>query len=206
VLLGVIALSSVFRRLTIPGWAAAIVIIAVAVSAGVTYALLVARARGERILWARELTVAALLPLVGAGGLIYAAHFEPLGTSRPDLTLSVFRMAFVTASVLVAFVCTVLAAAFHGAPGAIRRSLQVAAITGVTYLACAIALDAIPGFHVGGGDHAMPKVAALCNLFAGMVGGYAAFVVLASRRPARISGSSVGRSHPGPASLVGRTS
>src|SRR5207245_510665 len=63
----------------------------------------------------------------------------------------------------------------------VRRALEVAAMTAIAYALLALALDPIPGFHVGGGDRAMPKVAALCNLVAGIVGGASAFTALTSR-------------------------
>jgi hypothetical protein len=181
VLLGGIAIHSAFPRLTVAEWALALVITALATLGGLVFALLVARVRREPIDYARTLTLAALLPLAGAGGLVFAAQFEHLGTSRADLTLPVFRAAFVSASFLVALVCTLIAGGLYAVPGTVRQALQAAFVTATTYLLCAIVLDLIPGFHVGGGNLAMPKVAALSNLLAGIVGGYFAFNVLVHR-------------------------
>jgi hypothetical protein len=179
VLLGAIALHETFPRLSIPDWALALIITMLATAGGLAFALLLARVRGEPIEWARTLTVGAVLPLAGAGGLVFAAQFEHLGTSRSDLTLPVFRLAFVSASFLVALACALIAGGVYAVPGTIRRALQVAAVTALTYFVCAIVLDVFPGFHVGGGDRAMPKVAAWSNLLAGIMGGYSAFHVLA---------------------------
>jgi hypothetical protein len=158
-----------------------LIISVLAVLSSLSYAVLVARARCDVAAWWRVLIVGASLPLAGAGALLLAAQVEPLGASRSDLTLPVFRFAFVGASFLVAFVCSLVGAATFGIHAAPRRALEVALITAAVYLMCALALDLIPGFHVGGGDRAMPKVAALCNFVAGVVGGAVAFGVLTDR-------------------------
>lgn len=160
------------------------VVVGVAFICGVTFALLLAAARQERPVWWRTLIVGAILPAAGFEGLMLAARLEPLGTSRPDLTLPVFRLAFVSASALVAFTCTLIAAWVFRVPASWRRALLVAVVTALAYLVVALAIDPIPGFHVGGGDRAMPKVAALCNLLAGIVGGSLALRLLMRLRTA----------------------
>jgi hypothetical protein len=123
---------------------------------------------------------------------------EPFGVSRADLTLPVFRLAFITACCVIAFVCTLIAGWTFRVSGCVRRALEVAAITAIAYALLALALDAIPGFHVGGGDRAMPKVAALCNFVAGMLGGAAAFSALTSERTPATSSRASGVSQPTP--------
>ncbi|GAC1329525.1 MAG: hypothetical protein NVSMB2_28550 [Chloroflexota bacterium] len=54
-------------------------------------------------------------------------------------------------------------------------------MTGLTYLLVTLVVDAIPGFHVGGGNMAMPKVTAIANLVAGFVGGTIAHFLLSTR-------------------------
>lgn len=49
--------------------------------------------------------------------------------------------------------------------------MLVGALTGLTYLAIALDVDPVPGLHVGGCSMAMPKVAAICNFVAALVGG-----------------------------------
>ena len=60
------------------------------------------------------------------------------------------------------------------------RTLLVAAVTGLTYLLVTLVMDTIPGFHVGGGNMAMPKVAAISNLVAGLIGGTLAHLLLSA--------------------------
>jgi hypothetical protein len=187
VLLAAIAVHMRFPRMIPPDGAIMIIVTALALAGGLTFAALVACRRGEPVLRWRTLAIGVVLPVTGLGGLLLAAKVEPLGTSRADLTLPVFRTAFVSASVLVAFVCTCAAALLLRVPAAVRCALAVAAVTGVTYLLLAVVLDPMPGFHVGGGDRAMPKVALICNLLAGLAGGSVAFRVLSRRsRPAII--------------------
>src|SRR5439155_203641 len=163
-----------FPSFIAPDWTFVPTIVLVSFVPAAWFAVLVAAARYERAVWRCILIVGASLPLAGVGGLLFAVRLEPLGLSRADMTLPVFRLAFITASGLVAFVCTLIACWTFRVPGSVRRALEVAAMTAITYALLALALDPIPGFHVGGGDRAMPKVAALCNLIAGIVGGASA--------------------------------
>jgi hypothetical protein len=119
-----------------------------------------------------------VLPIAGFGGIQLALVVEPVAEGNPGAALVVFRVAFVLASAAVAFVCTVVTGWLLGARGALRSGVSVAVGTALTYLVVALAFDPIPGLHVGGGDRAMPKVAAICNLAAGFVGGITAFHTL----------------------------
>jgi hypothetical protein len=60
-------------------------------------------------------------------------------------------------------------------------ALQVGLVAGGTFLLLTLVLDPIPGWHIGGGDRAMLKVATLGNLIAGWSGGMAAFGLLVAR-------------------------
>jgi hypothetical protein len=181
VLLSVPAATALFPFVRLPGWALIPIAAVPTLLLGVAFALLVTHARQERAVWWRLLLVGASLPVAGTVGLEFAAHLEPLGTSRSDLILPVFRLAFTTASALVAAICMCVATWVFRVDGAARRTIEVATITPIAYFIVAIALDMAPGFHVGGGDRAMPKVALLCNLIAGFTGGAAAFRSLTRR-------------------------
>jgi hypothetical protein len=65
---------------------------------------------------------------------------------------------------------------------ALRKAALVGLTTGLTYLVVALVLDAVPGWRVGGGDMAMPRVAMVGNLISGAVGGALAYRVFL-RRP-----------------------
>jgi hypothetical protein len=133
--------------------------------------------------WRRSAMVGLTLMLACLGGFVFAAGFEGVGMQQPDATrLALFRVAFVGASTLVALVSTAVAARVFGIDGWLRPALLVATATGVTYLLVSLVLDALPGWHVGGGDRAMLKVATVANLLAGLVGGAVAFALLAGRR------------------------
>src|SRR5579859_1288447 len=181
VLLASIVVHERFPRVQAPDWLLAAIIIVLTFSTSVAFAFVTAAARDEQPVWWRTLLVGATLPLAGAAALlVVAARLEPLGSSRADLTLPIFRLSFVSASALIAFSCTLVSGWLFRVPGTPRRALAVAAITAVVYLVVALALDPIPGFHVGGGDRAMPKVTALCNFIARIVGGAAALRALSA--------------------------
>jgi hypothetical protein len=177
-----IAVHQRFPSFVAPDWVFVPTIVGVSFVPAACFALLVAAARHEPAVWSRILIVGASLPLAGVGGLLFAVRLEPLGLSQPELMLPVFRLAFISASGLVAFVCTLIACWTFRVPGSAWRALEVAAMTAIAYALLALALDPIPGFHVGGGDRAMPKVAALCNLVAGLIGGANAFTALTARQ------------------------
>ena len=63
----------------------------------------------------------------------------------------------------------------------LRGSLVVGLATAASYLAFLLLIELRPGWHVGGGDMAMPRVAMLGNLIAGAVGGAVAFRLLDCR-------------------------
>jgi hypothetical protein len=164
---------------TLPGWTIVPLLVALTFGSGAHFALVLARERGEPTQRSRMLIIGACLPLAGFAGLFGAGALEPVGLAQSGGTLVwVFRLAFVGASAIVAFVCTLVASRAFGVRGGVVNALAVASIAGGTYLLFALALDPLPGFHVGGGDRAMPKVAALCNLAAGSVGGATALRLL----------------------------
>jgi hypothetical protein len=57
-------------------------------------------------------------------------------------------------------------------PGAAAR---IGLVTGSVYLCYTLLIDLLPGWHVGGGDMAMPRVALLGDLLSGSIGGSFAF-------------------------------
>jgi hypothetical protein len=96
---------------------------------------------------------------------------------RPLTDLEAFRVAFVTASAQIALVCTLVAwkAFGFGWRAGLATAVLVAGVTAATYVLVALVVDPLPGLHVGYGQRAMPKVAVLCNVIAGLVGGSVAF-------------------------------
>jgi hypothetical protein len=162
-------------------WAVPLAVVST-LAAGSAFAGIVGAARGAGSL-RRSALVGVTLMLASLGGFFFAAAFEEIGLRQPDSTrLLLFRVAFVGASCLVALVSMAVAARVFALEYALRRTLVVVAITGATYLIVAIGLDVIPGWHVGGGDRAMLRVATLANLVAGWVGGTAACALLIRRR------------------------
>ena len=93
-----------------------------------------------------------------------------------------FRLAFVTASAVIAFGCTAMASLIFGVPGWLSRAGLVALVTAATYLLAVLAVDPLLGLHVGNGGQAMPKVAALANLTTGIVGGTLAHLLLSRQQ------------------------
>ena len=153
-----------------------VLVIALTFGGAALLAHLVAHARGEAPESWRTIMIGLSLPFACMGGLFGVSMAEALWQSQPPVLL--FRVAFVVVSAAVAFVCTLVASSLFELHEARRNAATVAGATAVTYLLLALAVDPIPGFHVGGGDRAMPKVAALCNLVAGFVGGAVSFWVL----------------------------
>ena len=151
-----------------------------ALAAGATFARLVLAYRGQRPGFRRPSVVAVAFLLASVAGVFLAGSLEPVGVALPDAQrLVVFRVAFVGASALVALLSTAIAGWTLGLRHALPRALAVTALTAATYLAIAVAVDPLPGWHVGGGDRAMLKVATVGNLIAGLVGGATAFALLA---------------------------
>jgi hypothetical protein len=166
-------------------WLAAPVAILATLLGGVVFAVLVDRARGEPLSWRRSGGLALTLTVACAIGLVGVGMFEPIGIAGTPLF--VFRVAFTVASCLIAFTCTAIAARVFGLSTSLRHALLVGAVASGTFLLVALVVDAIPGWHVGGGDRAMLKVATLGNFIAGWIGGFVAFAVLVTaprRQPA----------------------
>lgn len=86
--------------------------------------------------------------------------------------------AFRVASFLIAFASTAIAARILDVQSRLRYAFIVASVAAATFLLVALVVDPLPGWHVGGGDRAMLKVAALGNLIAGWCGGMVAFALL----------------------------
>jgi hypothetical protein len=143
------------------------------VAAGCTFALLAGVRRAQ---WWR--IVLSGVSLLGAStiGFLIAATLDPVATRLDDGgRLMVFRVAFVLASGTAALVCTWSVARLLRAPTPVRHALRVAALTAATYLVFLLFIDLLPGWHVGGGDKAMPRIAMVGNLLSGTVGGWLAF-------------------------------
>jgi hypothetical protein len=151
-----------------------------AVAAGSIFSALLAVARGERVGWVHILGLGLAVLAVGTSALMVPIFAES-AVQNVNEPVGLFRAAFTTASTLMAVVCTAIASWMFGARGWRTRALLVGAVTGVTYLAVALAIDPVPGLHVGGGNMAMPKVAAICNFVAGFVGGTVAHLALSRR-------------------------
>lgn len=159
---------------------------------GAIFARQVESARGQTHSWRRPALLGGLLAIASLGGFAVAALLEPLGLAQPDAgRLLVFRAAFTVASMLVAFLTTLGAARVLIAKNAFRHALAVSAVVGLTYLAITLLVDPLPGWHVGGGDRAMLRVASLANFLAGLAGGTYAFTLLAASQ-------AVSRPHDGP--------
>jgi hypothetical protein len=143
--------------------------------AGVTFAVCVGYSRSEHGL-DRRYVIGAMFVGVAFLGLLVPMAFEPVGLrSGPLMT---FRIAFVAASSAIAFVATAIASRLLGLRESLTTAAIVAAATGASYLLVALVVDPIPGWHVGGGDRAMVKVAALGNFTAGLIGGAVAHHLL----------------------------
>jgi hypothetical protein len=155
-------------------------------AAGSAFGSIVGAAR-KRGSWRRSALVGVTLMLASMGGFVFAAAFEEVGMRQPDTTrLLLFRVAFVGASCLVALVSMAVAARVFGLEHALRCTLLVVAITGQPISQSLLVVDVIPGWHVGGGDSAMLRVATVANQVAGWVGGAAACALLI-RHPLQLS-------------------
>ena len=161
-------------------WAVPLAVVST-LAAGSAFASIVGAVRGAGSR-RRSALVGLTLMLASLGGFFFAAAFEEIGMRQPDSTrLLLFRVAFVGASCLVALVSMMVAARVFALQDALRSTLLVAAITGATYLIVTMGLDVVAGWHVGGGDRAMLRVATVGNLVAGWVGGAAACALLIRR-------------------------
>jgi hypothetical protein len=155
-----------------------------AVAAGAVFSALLAAARGQRAEWVRVIGLGLVVLGAGTAAMMVPIFAEPaVQDVRQPVVL--FRGAFTVASTLMAITCTAVASWMFAAPGWRMRTLLVGAVTGLTYFAVALAVDPLPGLHVGGGQMAMPKVAAICNFVAGFVGGTVALLTLSRTNPDR---------------------
>jgi hypothetical protein len=151
------------------------------VVAGCSFALL-AGGRARRAPWWRIGLSGASLLAASTVGFLVAVTLEPVANRLDDSgRLMVFRVSFVLASGIASLVCTWSVAMLLRAPNPIRYALSVAAVTAATYLVFLLLIDLLPGWHVGGGDKAMPRIAMVGNLLAGAVGGWLAFQLLQDR-------------------------
>ena len=132
--------------------------------------------RGDRP-WYCVVQAGVSLLVASVIGMFTALSLEPLGQSSANVVL-IFRIAFTLASGLAALLCTWHVGWLLGFRDAWQRGALVGAVTAATYLLFALLIDPVPGFHVGGGNVAMPRVAMVGNLLAGTVGGTFAFLLL----------------------------
>jgi hypothetical protein len=144
-----------------------------AVVAGSAFAWLAGHGRTG---WQRVVLAGASLLLASLVGLVVALGLEPLGATTNAVLI--FRVAFTLASGIAALLCTFCVARLLDVESAWRKAALVGAATATTYLLYALLIDAVPGFHVGGGNMAMPRVAMVGNLLAGAIGGVLAYVHL----------------------------
>jgi hypothetical protein len=152
------------------------------VAAGCSFALL-AGARARHTQWWRIGLSGVSLLAASTVGFLVAVTLEPLANRLDDGgRLTLFRAAFVLASGIAALVCTWSVAMLLRAPNPVLYALRVAALTAATYLVFLLLIDLLPGWHVGGGDKAMPRIAMVGNLLAGAVGGWLAFRLLRTDR------------------------
>ncbi len=154
--------------------------VAAAIVAGAVFSALLAVARDQRVEWVDSLGLGLVMVVVGTLALVLPITVESFARANPEPVLP-FRVGFVMASTIMAAACTAIASWIFGVQGWRVPGLLVGVVTGLTYLLATTVLDAIPGFHVGGGNMAMPKVAAISNLVAGFVGGTLAHLLLSSR-------------------------
>jgi hypothetical protein len=152
------------------------------VIAGCSFALLAGARRPRRQWWRIGLSGVSLLGASAVGFLI-AVTVEPVANRLDDGgRLLVFRVAFTLASGIAALVGTWGVAMLLRAPDPVRSALRVAAVTAATYVVFLLLIDLLPGWHVGSGDKAMPRIAMVGNLLAGAVGGWLAFQLMQANR------------------------
>jgi len=176
----------VWRQFGFPGPmglidAGAMVLIVLApVGAGWAFAVLTRRRADTGVVPRWHLPMSGVLLLLASTlGVVIASGFEPQAESLSGTALvRVFQMAFTAASGIAALVSTWGVARLLRVDRAFRNAVLVGLVTGATYLAVALVLDAVPGWRVGSGAMAMPRVALLGNLLSGFVGGSVAFQLL----------------------------
>jgi hypothetical protein len=124
-----------------------------------------------------------LLLLASLLGMVVALTFEAQGQSASGTQLvRIFQAGFVTASGVAALLCSWGVGAMLHVRAPFRTAAIIGIATALTYLVVALFLDTLPGWRVGGGDMAMPRVAMLGNLISGTVGGAVAFLVFMARK------------------------
>jgi hypothetical protein len=155
-------------------------VLAAPVGAGWTFALLTRRHLTTDVVPRWHLPMSGVLLLLASVlGVVIASGFEPLANSLSGTELvRAFQVAFTSASGIAAFVCTWGVARLLRVDQALWKATLVGVATAATYLALALVLDTLPGWRVGGGDMAMPRVAMVGNLLSGFVGGSVAFQLL----------------------------
>jgi hypothetical protein len=150
------------------------------IGAGLAFAYL---ARGGTLGWRRTLTAGVCLLAASMLGMSVALIVE--GSASRLGVLLAFRIGFTLASGTAALLCTWGVAWLLRVDGAFRKAVLVGAVTAIVYLLYALLIDPLPGFHVGGGNMGMPRVAMVGNFLAGALGGALAFPLLSegARRP-----------------------
>jgi hypothetical protein len=124
---------------------------------------------------ARAVLAGVCLLIASVIGVVVAAGLEPFATDGNVVVI--FRVAFTLASGTAALLCTWSVGWLLEIDRPWRTAALVATATATTYLVYALLIDPLPGFHVGGGNMAMPRVALLGNLLAGGVGAALAFLL-----------------------------
>ncbi len=139
------------------------------VGAGAGFALVLHR----RVAWWRVALSGVALLVSSLIGVVIAGALEPFEASVG--TVRAFQVAFAIASGCAAVLCTLAVGWLLRVDATVRKAVLVGAVTAVAYLAFALLIDRMPGWRVGGGDMAMPRVAMLGNLVSASVGGALAF-------------------------------
>ncbi|HET6319773.1 MAG TPA: hypothetical protein VFG86_25215 [Chloroflexota bacterium] len=148
---------------------ALVVLILATVGAGVGFALLLSR----HFAWWRVTLAGISLLVTSLSGVVIAGALEPLESSVG--TVRAFQIAFTIASGCAALLCSLAVGWLLRIDGTVRKAVLVGMVTAIAYVAFALLIDRMPGWRVGGGDMAMPRVAMLGNLVSAGTGGAFAF-------------------------------
>jgi hypothetical protein len=152
------------------------------VAAGWAFAVLTRRHVDTDVVPRWHLPMSGVLMLLASTlGVVIASMFESQSVGPSQQLVRSFQIAFVLASGTAAFVCSWGVARLLRVDGALTRATLIGLATATTYLLFAVFIDTLPGWRVGGGDMAMPRVAMLGNLISGTVGGSLAFQLLRRR-------------------------
>ncbi len=128
---------------------------------------------GKRASWWRVALAGVSLLVTSLLGVVIAGFGEQFTTTFG--LVRTFQLAFMVASGTAALLCSVAVGWLVGVPAAVRKAVLIGLVTGASYIAFALLIDQLPGWRVGGGDMAMPRVAMLGNLLSGTIGGTVAF-------------------------------